>query len=83
MRKGNAAKQKFTEDVARAAILLRDYSYDDVAKFLLAQEKKSRAPTRRAKRKVAVRSSTGKAARGGAFWIDDVDLSRAEVIEEP
>lgn len=83
MRKGNAAQQEFTEDVARAAILLRDYNYDDVAEFLLAKEKESRKPTRRAKRKVAVRSSTGRAARGGAFWIDGVDLARGERIEEP
>lgn len=82
MRRGNAAQQEFTEDVARAAILLRDYNYDDVAEFLLAKEKESRKPTRRAKRKVSVRSSTGRAARGGAFWINAVDLSAGERSED-
>lgn len=83
MRRGNAAEHKRTERVAQAAALLFDNGLDDIAKFLLVKEKAARAPTRRAKRKVSVRSSTGRAVKGGAFWIDSVDLSAAEVIEEP
>lgn len=83
MRKGSAAESAFTARVAQAVILLRQNGYGDVAAFLAKQELSTRKPTRRAKRKVSVRSSTGKAARGGAFWIDGVGLARGERIEEP
>lgn len=74
MRKGNAAESAFTARVMAAAQFLKSNGYADVAAFLAKQELSARKPTRRAKRKVSVRSSTGKAARGGAFWIDGESL---------